>query len=122
MGIATEFVIQLVLGLPLKYLFRPVMELSSKANHHTLTINGAAVFTNYLAIKKQLDAIPQEAGQYVTVDLHHARYVDHTVMENLHNYERDFKLAGGEFHVINLDEHRPMSPHPLAARRKMMNA
>ena len=121
-GIAAEFIIQVVLGLPLQYLYKPQMELNSVKNHHTLTINGAAVFTNYLVIKKQLDAIPQEAGQHITVDLHHARYVDHTVMENLHNYERNFKLAGGDFNVINLDKHKPMSTHPLAARRKMMNA
>jgi len=121
-GIVAEFIIQVVLGLPLKYLFKPEMTLKSAGNHHTLTINGAAVFTNYLSVKKQLDTIPQEEGQHVTVDLHHARYVDHTVMENLHNYERDFNLTGGNFHVINLDEHKPMSTHPLAARRKLQNA
>ncbi|ADB41003.1 SulP family inorganic anion transporter [Spirosoma linguale] len=119
-GIAAKFVIQLALGLPIKYLFNPQQELISEGSHHTLTITGAAVFTNYLSIKKQLDTIPQEAGQHVTVDLHQARFVDHTVMENLHNYERDFQLAGGEFHVINLDGHQPMSTHPLAARRKKM--
>ena len=117
-GIATEFIMQLVLGLPVKHLFNPDQKLVSVGNHHTLTISGAAVFTNYLSIKKQLDTIPQQAGQHVTVDLHHARYVDHTVMENLHNYKYDFQLAGGEFHVINLDDHKPMSAHPLAARRK----
>ena len=121
-GIVTEFIIQLVLGLPLKYLVNPDQQLTSSGNNHTLTINGAAVFTNYLAIKKQLDTIPQQPGQSVTVDLHHAHYVDHTVMENLHNCERDFKLAGGAFHVINLDEHKPMSDHPLSARRKVTTA
>ena len=121
-GIITKLIIQLVLGLPLKYLFNPDQELVSDGSHHILTINGAAVFTNYLSIKKQLDSIPQEAGQHVTVDLHCAQYVDHTVMENLHNYERDFQLAGGDFHVINLDKHKPMSPHPLAARRKRVLA
>ncbi|GAB2551046.1 SulP family inorganic anion transporter [Spirosoma aerophilum] len=117
-GIVTKLLIQLVLGMPIKYLFNPDQELASESGHHTLTIRGAAVFTNYLSIKNQLDTIPQEAGQSVTVDLHRARYVDHTVMENLHNYERDFQLAGGEFHIINLDDHKPMSAHPLAARRK----
>ncbi|WP_229380015.1 hypothetical protein [Fibrella forsythiae] len=92
-GIVTEFIIQLVMGLPVNYLFNPVQTLESDGKNHTLTIKGAALFTNYLSIKKQLDLSPQEAGQHVIVDLHHARYVDHTVMKNLHNYERDFKLA-----------------------------
>lgn len=119
-GILTEFAIQLALGLPVKYLFNPQQELVSIGDTHTLTIKGAAVFTNYLSIKKQLDTIPQQPGQHVTVDLHHARYVDHTVMENLHNYEHDFQLAGGRFDVINLDDHKPLSAHPLAARRKQV--
>ena len=117
-GILTEFIIQVMLGLPMKYLFDPEQKMTSVGNHHTLTIDGAAVFTNYLSIKKQLDIIPQQHGQHLTVDLHYARYVDHTVMENLRNYKYDFQLAGGKFDVINLDKHKPLSSHPLAARRK----
>ncbi len=116
-GILAEFIIQVVLGMPLPYMFRPQLSLNSSGNHHTLNVHGAAVFTNYLSIKGQLDKLPQ--GKHVTVDLHSAKYVDHTVMENLHNYEREYTLAGGEFHVINLDEHKPLSDHPLAARRKL---
>jgi MFS superfamily sulfate permease-like transporter len=118
-GILAEFVIQLVLGLPLKYLFNPDQKMVSTEHSHILTINGAASFTNYLMIKGKLDEIPQEAGQHITVDLQHAKYIDHTVLENLHNYERDFKAAGGDFHVINIHEHKPLSAHPLAARRKL---
>ncbi|GAB4008884.1 hypothetical protein GCM10028808_15870 [Spirosoma migulaei] len=57
--ILPEFITQVVLGLPFNYLSNPDQKLVSKENHHTLTINSAAVFTNYISIKKQLDAIPQ---------------------------------------------------------------
>ncbi|WP_266367013.1 SulP family inorganic anion transporter [Tellurirhabdus rosea] len=115
-GILVKLLIELALGLPAKYMFRPDMQLENKGDQYRLTVRGAAVFTNYLAIKKQLDAIP--VGKKVTVDLEHARYVDHTVMDNLHNYEMDYKRSGGEFGVINIKKHRPLSAHPLAARRK----
>ncbi|WP_262899078.1 hypothetical protein [Fibrella aquatilis] len=39
-----------------------------------------------------------------------------------HTNQQSSKATGGEFHVINLDEHKPMSPHPLAARRKVATA
>ncbi len=115
-GILTELVIQLIRGLKLKNVFNPEMTLTQSGQNAQLTIDGAAVFTNYLTIKRQLDKLP--AGQHVTVDLKNASYVDHTVLENLHNYEADYKQAGGTFHVVNLDQHEAMSAHPLSARRK----
>ncbi len=114
-GILTELAIQLILGLPLKNVFNPDMNVIQSGNDVKVSINGAASFINYLTIKGALDKIP--AGQHVTVDVQNARYVDHTVLENLHNYERDYQQAGGTFHVVNLDKHKAMSAHPLAARR-----
>jgi MFS superfamily sulfate permease-like transporter len=118
-GILTEFLIQVVLGMPIRYMFTPRATLTQRGNRYTLSVKGAAVFTNYLTLKKLLDSIPQEAGYVVTVNLHNARYVDHTVMENLHHYEREFTEAGSEFRLLNLDRHQPLSAHPLAARRNV---
>ena len=52
----------------------------------------------------------------VIIDFENAWVVDHTVLEKLHGIERawtDRKLI-----MIGLDDHRPMSSHELAARRK----
>lgn len=55
-GILVEFLIQIVLGMPVKYMFRPEMTLDNNGKQHVLTIHGAAVFTNYLAIKRSWTA------------------------------------------------------------------
>ncbi|GAB3892820.1 SulP family inorganic anion transporter [Larkinella knui] len=115
-GIAVEFLIQVILGMPVKYMFSPVISVDTTGKSHVMTVRGAAVFTNYLSIKKHLDRLP--LGEEVVIDLEHALYVDHTVMENLHNYKRDYLSNGGQFTVVNIDEHKPLSEHPLAARRK----
>jgi hypothetical protein len=44
-------------------------------------------------------------------------FVDHTVMENIHNYQELFAKRGGHFEVIGLDMHGTDSKHPFALRR-----
>ena len=44
--------------------------------------------------------------------------IDHTVMEKLHEMEKDFAQQGRKFVVVGMDEHMPVSSHPYAARTK----
>jgi hypothetical protein len=44
--------------------------------------------------------------------------VDHTVMENLHFFENDYRNAGGHIHIVGLDSHSALSEHALAVRVK----
>jgi MFS superfamily sulfate permease-like transporter len=53
----------------------------------------------------------------VIVDLSDTRLVDHTVMEKLHELERDFEREGLRLEVVGLDNHRPLSAHPFSARK-----
>jgi hypothetical protein len=52
------------------------------------------------------------------VDMSETTLVDHTVMEKLHDLERDFAAKGLKLRVIGLDEHISLSSHPLSARRR----
>jgi len=52
------------------------------------------------------------------VDLGQTRLVDHSVMEKLHELERDFAETGKTLRIVGLDEHKPLSKHPLAARKR----
>ena len=53
----------------------------------------------------------------VVFDLSQARLVDHSVMEKLHEMEREFHQAGFRLEVVGLDGHLPFSDHPLSGRR-----
>jgi MFS superfamily sulfate permease-like transporter len=116
-GIITKIVIHLINGLPLKSVFKPVIEIlhMEDTDVYRVDVFNAAVFSNFIGLKKRLDAIPK--GKDVTVDLSAARLVDHTVMEHLHHYENDYISSGGKFSIIGLDNHKPISGHPLAARK-----
>jgi MFS superfamily sulfate permease-like transporter len=114
-GILLKLIIQLASGVPFKYIFRQPIAMSILEEEYLLEVSGAATFSNLLNIKKHLDKVP--SGANVRIDLEKSRYVDHTVLENLHNYKREHELNGGNFKVTGIERHKPLSEHPLAARK-----
>lgn len=116
-GILLEFVIHAVNGLrPTAVVSSGVEVIELPGKKYQMTVTRAAVFSNWLGIKRKLDAVGRDAE--VTLDLSNARLVDHTVMEKLHELEAEFRAAGGQLHLTGLDEHTGLSAHPLAARKK----
>jgi MFS superfamily sulfate permease-like transporter len=115
-GVASKFIIQMILGIPFKNTFKAGINVrETDASHITLSISGAAVFSNYLSIKKHLFGLP--LGKNVEINLSECKIVDHTVMDNLHLFGNDYRAAGGSLHIIGLDNHKSLSEHPLAVRK-----
>ncbi|TDL99921.1 MAG: sulfate transporter [Flavobacteriaceae bacterium] len=114
-GILLKILIHLYNGTPASSLFKAPTEVSFNGNKYLVEISQSAVFTNYLGIKSKLDAIP--AGSSVTIDLKGTKLVDHSVMENLENFKKDFEEDGGTVTIIGLENHHPLSSHPLAGRK-----
>ncbi len=103
-GILIKFIMHLRSGLPLKYVFKPQFSLAQHEDEFVVDVQHSAVFSNYILLKKALDKIPN--GKRVVVDFTNAQLVDFTVMENLRNYQREYKVAGGEF-VFRGFQHLP---------------
>jgi len=115
-GIIAKFITEIFFGVPLRNIFKSdVQKEIIDETHIRLKVNGGAVFSNYLGIKKHLMLLPK--AQHVEIDLSNCKFVDHTVMDNLHLFEKDYRETGGSCHVIGLDAHKPLSKHPLAARK-----
>lgn len=116
-GIVMKMLIHLWNGASLKGLFRPeIAEEIHEPGRVTLRIKHAAVFTNYLSIRRWLRKHAE--AKHVVVDFEEAHLVDHTVMEKLHELEDEQKRAGRTFELSGLDSHEKLSAHPLAARKK----
>jgi MFS superfamily sulfate permease-like transporter len=115
-GILAEIIINLINGKPLRVIFKAPTEVSFTEDKYLLKINDAAVFTNFLGIKRKLEAIPP--GMQVEIDLEATHLVDHSVMENLHHFKHDYEAQGGTVELVGLEQHEAVSGHKLAARKK----
>lgn len=114
-GIATKFILHIANGLPLKYMFKPLFTVQVKDDVYTVDVIHSAVFSNYIKLKKSLDALPRK--KTIKIDFTNANLVDHTVMENLHHYQHDYEHEGGKFTLCGLDHLRKSSEHDLASRK-----
>ncbi|MDP5140798.1 MAG: SulP family inorganic anion transporter, partial [Spirosomaceae bacterium] len=114
-GMLLKMIIHLFNGTPITSFFKAPTLVSFNNNKYLVEIDKAAIFTNFLGIKRKLDAIPP--GFDVTIDLKNTKLVDHSVMENLHHFQHDYENEGGEVHIIGLENHTAVSDHELAARK-----
>ncbi|WP_224997746.1 SulP family inorganic anion transporter [Cesiribacter sp. SM1] len=114
-GIVLEAAIYLFSGVSFKNLFKSNFLQERVGNSIYLKAKNAAVFTNYLGFKKQIEAVP--AGQDIVLDFTQADLVDHTFMEQIHHFKHDYEARGGSVHLMGLDRLTPVSSHALSARK-----
>jgi MFS superfamily sulfate permease-like transporter len=117
-GLATELIINVFNGLPITSIFSSGALVEPQRDHDlVIRPKSAAVFSNWLALRGKIENLGLKGKKNVVVDLSQTRLVDHTVMEKLHEMEREFKLNNLELKIVGLDKHVPFSLHPAAARR-----
>lgn len=119
-GVLIKLIIHTINGVPIRSLFKPffTLEVDEEAQVYTIDVEHSAVFSNFIGLKKQLDRIPK--GKTIKVCVGKTKLVDHTVMEELHAYEIDYQRSGGVFKIEGLDEHRAMSDHSHASRKRIV--
>jgi MFS superfamily sulfate permease-like transporter len=116
-GVFSEMIIHLIRGLKFSNIFKLGYHLhQSNEDTYHIQISGAAVFSNFIALKSLLADFPEKKA--VFFDLTEAELIDHTVMEFIHHYCEEYNHNGGKCEIIGLENHEPFSDHHLAARRK----
>lgn len=113
-GILVKFVLHAARGVSVVTLFRPGVVVDRDGDAHVIRVRTAAVFSNWLGLKRHIQGAPPDAP--VVVDLSEAVLVDHTVMSHLHALSEERARAGGGLALRGLERHAPASRHPHAAR------
>ncbi len=114
-GMLLKLIIHIIKGAPLSALFKAPINIDNEGDYVNVTIEKAAIFSNFIGIKRQLEEIP--SGKSVRIDLSNTALVDHSVMENLHLFKRDYGKNGGSVTIEGLDNHKTSSTHDMAARK-----
>ena len=88
---------------------------------NVVRVEGAAVFSNFIKVKKQILKFP--FSENVVFDVRKCVLVDHSVIETLHHLKADFENDGGNLTVLGIDEFTNAhgSKHHLATKRKHHN-
>jgi MFS superfamily sulfate permease-like transporter len=111
-GVATKVIVHLIGGMPIRNMFSPSISVERAEGEVVVRVGHAAVFSNYLSIKKALDAMSSEP--VVAVDFRETRVVDHTVLEGLHQLAEDWERDGRKLLIRGLEDHLRASAHPFA--------
>lgn len=113
-GILIKLIIHLIHGAPIQNLFNS----KSKVEGNTINVQGAAVFSNFIAIKKKI--LKFNYTDDVILDVRKCNLVDHTVIETLHHLKDDFSNDGGSLTVLGVEELKAVgkSKHKHAAVRR----
>ncbi|MBY0370485.1 SulP family inorganic anion transporter [bacterium] len=115
-GIVVEIVVNMVRGTRPANLFKAAVTEHVSGNYMKLSVTSGLVFSNFLTLKNKLDNLGKVTK--VMIDLSDAPTVDHTVLEHLHRYQAERQAAGHEFELAFSSDHKAVSKHPLAARKR----
>ncbi len=122
-GIATKFAIHINNGVPIRALFRPYLDVAQTDDKtYTISARQSAVFSNWIPFKRQIENLGLVQRKDVIIDLSNATLVDHSVMEKLHEMQREFQQEGLRLELKGLDVHKQLSGHPDAARKRGLTA
>lgn len=118
-GMLLKVMIHLWNGAKLKHLFKPDLTVDVvDSDHVILKVQGAMIFTNWLSFKGSLQKVT--GYREITIDLARSNLVDHTVMESLEELIHEPHEKNTRIEVVGLDELKPVSKHPHAARKSMV--
>ena len=125
-GILSTFAIHILINKNIflfsRNLFKPnvLMYLEEESGNYFISVKNFCSFLNFFKLKKKLDEIPE--NKHAIIDFSLCDFVDHTVMEDLNDYQRTFSKKGGVFEIIGLDSHATDTQHPFAIRKSLPSA
>ena len=123
LGIVGTFLVHLILNRDFALFSRNwlkpnvLMFQEEDSGNYYVSVKNFCSFLNFFKLKAKLDEIPTNAQ--VVLDFSLCDFVDHTVMEGIHNYQDTFERQGGHFEVIGLDVHEAPTNHPFAVRKAL---
>jgi MFS superfamily sulfate permease-like transporter len=114
-GILVKAIIHVINGAPIVSLFKPSITVQNESDDTTtIKVDKSAIFSTWIALKNRIGG---QSAKKIVVDLSGTRFVDHTVLANLEALSKEFSESDRELLISGLEGHKPLSEHPLAARK-----
>jgi MFS superfamily sulfate permease-like transporter len=118
-GIALKLVLHVSNGVPLKSLFRSPLKVNDIDGQTVrIEVGDSAIFTNWIPLRRQIEQNGLFEGKSVELDMSNTKIVDHSVMEKLHEMEREFDQNQLTLSVKGLEGHVSATDHYLSSRHR----
>ncbi|MCA9122450.1 MAG: SulP family inorganic anion transporter [Planctomycetales bacterium] len=119
-GIVVKLLIHVLKGAPLMSLFKSHVTVGERTDESVvLNVSQSAIFSNWLGLKKKI--INTNVEKELVLDFSDTRLVDHTVMANLKQMQKEFERGDQRLVIRGLDNHRTFSQHSEAGRARTPN-
>ncbi|MEQ8238753.1 MAG: SulP family inorganic anion transporter [Cyclobacteriaceae bacterium] len=115
-GIVMNFIIHLISGAPIKYMFKTKLEYE-EANQASgiIKLQHSGVFSNYISVKKEI--LSHSDKKSLVIDFQNVNLIDHTFRTHLYELQKEWDKLGRNLTFVNEDHLIPVSDHPLATLR-----
>lgn len=117
-GILLNIAIHLAHGTSVTNLFSAAATVTKDpaSGQTVIHVEKASIFGNWLSLRKQILILREHST--VRINLSKTHLVDHSVLRRLHEMADDWRLENRELIVEGLEDHKPVSADPMAARVK----
>ncbi len=117
-GIGVGILAKLLLHIARGVSFSSLFNAKSTVEGNVIRVEGAAIFSNFISVKKQILKFPY--SKEVVFDVRKCVMVDHSVIETLYHLKEDFKNEGGDLTILGIDEFKNTfgSKHHSATKTK----
>jgi MFS superfamily sulfate permease-like transporter len=118
-GIGVKLLIHVMNGVPMRALFKTFLDVEPQGTNTCLVrAHESAVFSNWIPFRRQIEDLGFVQRQNIILDVSDTKLIDHTVMDKLHEMQRDFQREGLTLEIVGLDAHLPLAQHQHAARKR----
>jgi MFS superfamily sulfate permease-like transporter len=118
-GFIAQTLVELFLGLKFTNFFKPSYKVKSEASGEVeIEINSALTFTNFLTLKSSINKYLAQ-NKDVNLLLANSAYIDHSVMENIHDMKTEFSRKGRSLKFTLSEKHKSLGVDSLSAIRKI---
>ncbi|HMV76812.1 MAG TPA: SulP family inorganic anion transporter [Leptospiraceae bacterium] len=102
-------------GADLKSVFSKASSVSNTGQDSAeLHLEQVCTFLNYLGLRNNLKSLAP--GKNVKVIFSDVKFIDHTTMENLTEFQHEYNSSGGKMEFLGMERLKPFSEHSTAAR------
>ncbi|MCR4290343.1 MAG: SulP family inorganic anion transporter [Candidatus Scalindua sp.] len=113
-GIGVKFLIHIINDVPVMSLFKPYLDAEIRDKDTVVIIaRHSAVFSNWILFKRKIEQLGLVQNKNLILDMSETKLVDHSVMEKLHEMEREFEQNNLKLEIIGIEEHQKLSEHPV---------